>query len=75
MRATLRLDIPVVLPEVPDAADACVARLIASLEGRDGIAEAHVVPPQDGREAQLCVHYDPDAFSLARISDLVKGAG
>ncbi|NIJ64642.1 Cd2+/Zn2+-exporting ATPase [Sphingomonas leidyi] len=75
MRATLRLDIPVVLPEVPDAADACVARLIASLEGRDGIAEAHVVPPQDGREAQLCVHYDPNTFSLARISDLVKGAG
>ncbi|MES1973364.1 MAG: heavy metal translocating P-type ATPase [Pseudomonadota bacterium] len=75
MRAKLRLDIPVVLPEVPDAADACVARLIASLEGRDGISEAHVVPPGDGHEAQLCIHYDPERFSLARIDNLVKGAG
>ena len=75
MRAKLRLDIPVLLPEVPDAADACVVRLIATLEGRDGIAEAHVVPPENGHEAQLCVHYDPDSFSLARINELVRGAG
>jgi Cd2+/Zn2+-exporting ATPase len=75
MPAKLCLDIPVVLPEVPDVADACVARLIGSLKGRDGIAEAHVLPAKNGRDAQLCVHYDPELFSLARISDLVKGAG
>ena len=75
MRAKLRLDIPVVLPEVPDAADACVTRLIATLEGREGIAEAHVVPPENGHQAQLCVHYDPETFSLARINELVRGAG
>ena len=75
MRAKLRLDIPVLLPEVPDAADACVVRLIASLAGRDGIGEAHVVPATDGQDAQLCVHYAPDALSLARIKKLVTGAG
>lgn len=67
IRAKLRLDIPVILPEVPDAADACVARLIATLEGREGITEAHMVPPENGHQAQLCIHHDPDSLSLARI--------
>lgn len=75
MTEKLRLDIPMVLPEVTDVADACVARLTAELEGRPGIEEVHVVPAQDAEPARLCVHYDPDILSLARISDLATAAG
>lgn len=53
MAKAMRLDIPIVLPGVQDEADACVARLIALLEGRPGVAGVHVlakgeVPVADG---------------------------
>ena len=46
----LRLDLPLLLPEVDDADDRCVGRLIAALSGRPGIAEAHVA--RDGAAPQ-----------------------
>ncbi len=76
MSAKLRLDIPVILPEIPDAADACVDRLMGELEGRPGIEQAHVVVGDEpSAPAQLCVHYDPDTLSLARINEIVLAAG
>jgi Cd2+/Zn2+-exporting ATPase len=75
MTDKLRLDIPVILPEVPDAADACVSRLVADLEARDGIESAHVVAASDAAPAQLCVHYDPAQLSLNRITELATAAG
>lgn len=71
----LQLDIPVLLPEVTDAADACVDRLIASLRGRDGVEEVHVVRQTEGSRAKLCIHFDPGALSLARIREIAKAAG
>lgn len=76
MSAKLRLDIPVILPEIPDAADACVGRLMGELTGRPGIEQVHVLKGEGAdAPAQLCVHYDPDTLSLARINDIVVGAG
>ena len=34
MTERLRLELPVILPEVGDAADTCVSRLLADLRGR-----------------------------------------
>lgn len=75
MTQTLQLDIPVVLPEVPDASDACVGRLLADLEGRDGVEKAHVIPADGETEAKLCIHYDPDILPLSRIRESVQAAG
>lgn len=71
----LRLDIPVLLPEVTDAADACVARLVGSLEGRAGIEQAHVVAAAAAAPATLCVHFDPEVVALSRIRELAHAAG
>lgn len=71
----LRLDIPILLPDVPDANDACVARLISEIRGRKGVEEVHVDKGDCLQRAQLCVHYDPDLLPLSRIRDLVKSAG
>lgn len=87
---SIRLDIPVLLPGVKDDQDACVARLVALLDGRDGIERVHVV--HDGDEstahavgehspnapqtpAALCLHYDPDRIALSQIQELAKRAG
>jgi len=69
-----RLDLPLVLPDVPDIEDRCVGRLTSTLAGRPGIDEAHIVTGPAGT-SQLCVHYDPDVISLGRVRELVQAAG
>lgn len=70
-RRKLRLDLPLVLPEVDDVEDRCVDRLLATLAGRPGVDEAHVVPGE-GATPQLCIHYDPDATSPSRVRQLCR---
>ena len=45
MERSTRLDLPILLPEVADARDACVRRLVRLLELRPGVARVHVVQP------------------------------
>jgi Cd2+/Zn2+-exporting ATPase len=75
MTEQVQLEIPLILPDILDANDACVARLIASLSGRPGIEKAHVVPAVADQPSLLCIHYDADTLSLSRIRDIVHAAG
>jgi Cd2+/Zn2+-exporting ATPase len=75
MAEKTKIDLAVVLPDVPDAADACVARLVQRLTDREGVSEAHVVPAIGETPAQLCIHYDPDQLTLSRIREVATGAG
>ncbi|WP_024889484.1 heavy metal translocating P-type ATPase [Luteimonas huabeiensis] len=75
MTEKLRLDLQILLPHVPDQADACVGRLIRDLEGRDGIEQVHVRDGEDGTPAQVCIHYNAEMLPLARIREIVEGAG
>ena len=73
-RRKLRLDLPLILPDVDDIEDRCVERLVDRLAGRPGITEAHIVP-SGGVSAELCIHYDPSAISLSRVRELVQSVG
>lgn len=42
MTSTLRIDVPILLPEVPDARDACVQRLVALASTVPGVERAHI---------------------------------
>lgn len=75
MAETLRLDLPLLLPEVPDARDACVRRLTESLESREGVERAHIRNAEDGARAELCIHYDPAVLPLERIRRVAKTFG
>ena len=90
MTTSIRLDIPVLLPGVKDDQDACVARLVALIEGRDGVERIHIVHDGDETKAHavgehsptapqtpaaLCLHYDPDRITLSQIEDIAKRAG
>lgn len=75
MSEKLRIDLPVLLPSVPEAADACVERLQQLLRHRLGIDDVHVRSGIDEHPAQLCIHYDPEELSLARIREIAKAAG
>ncbi|MEX2399566.1 MAG: heavy metal translocating P-type ATPase [Rhodothermales bacterium] len=76
MNDKLRIDLPIVLPDVPDRRDDCVRRLVELLEDYDGVERAHVLAATDDEPAKLCVHFDPDLVSLShiRIAALRMGA-
>ena len=75
MSDKLELDIPVLLPEVPDAADACVGRLVLTLTAKPGVERVHVVPASAAEPAKLCIHFDPAALPLPRVREMVRAAG
>jgi copper chaperone CopZ len=71
--ATLQLDIPVLLPEIPDIRDSCVQRLEQMLATRRGVRRVHV--KDDVEPAQLCLHFDPNLISLAAVQRMAHQAG
>lgn len=75
MSDSLRIDIPLLLPEVSDAADRCVERLLSELSGREGVDKVHVLEAAGSGTAQLCIHFDQSILSLQRIRQLVDAAG
>ena len=71
---TTRIDLPLLLPEVPDARDACVARLEALVDRYPGVSRAHVVE-EDGGKPALCVHYEPTEVTLSQVERFARSAG
>ncbi|WP_262031973.1 heavy metal translocating P-type ATPase [Microvirga sp. Mcv34] len=71
----LQLDLPVLLPNAPDEADACVARLVNDLSDQEGMEQVHVVPAAGGEPAKLCIHYAPEVLSLSRVREIARQAG
>lgn len=69
------MQIPVVLPGVPDEKDACVTRLIHRMEQQEAIQKAHVAEGKDGQGPQLCFHYDPGVISMDRIRSIAQQEG
>ena len=68
----LRLDLPILLPEVPDARDRCVDRLLEALRAEPAIESAHL---KEGTPPEVCIHYDPDQLALEKVEALAKRAG
>ncbi len=73
--AKIRIELPIILPEIPDERDPCVQRLIGALSTKPGIERVHVLPPEHGRPARLCVHYDPERVRLEDIRRWVRQTG
>jgi Cd2+/Zn2+-exporting ATPase len=72
MAEKLTLDLSLVLPEIPDERDACVGRLTELLQA-EGLEKVHLIHEDGG--ARLCLHYDPQRFSVSRVRELAQAAG
>ncbi|WP_456373531.1 heavy metal translocating P-type ATPase [Thiolapillus sp.] len=68
----LKLDIPLVLPEIEDEHDRCLDTLGKELMLHKGIFQAHV---KEGTSPQLCIHYDPNLITLKELETLVRQSG
>jgi Cd2+/Zn2+-exporting ATPase len=71
----LQIQIPLILPEVPDEKDRCVDTLIDRLQDAKGLEKVHVAEETDNGVPQLCFHYDPDLISLDRVRTLARQTG
>ena len=58
------------LPDLPDAQDACVRRLTELTSQQAGVSLAHATG-----DGALCVHFDPSQVTLAEVQQRVKAAG
>lgn len=71
----IKINLELVLPDVPDERDACVSRIISELKAKKGIEDVHVVPEKPQARAQLCFHYNPDLITVERIETMAQQAG
>ena len=69
---TIKLDIPLLLPDIEDEEDRCLETLEKTLLAQKGIFRAHV---KSGRPPQLCIHYDPNLISLTAVQHIAQDAG
>ena len=75
MSHKLRLELDLLLPDAPGAADACVGRLTELLARENGISGVHVVTPPAPAKPMLCLHYDPGLLSVGRLRNRAMAAG
>src|SRR5690625_7543991 len=71
----LTINLPVLLPDIPDVEDRCVTQLIGTLEGREGIHRVHVKMDDEEMSLLLCIHFDSDVISLRYIKHIVPQPG
>ncbi|MGB8194960.1 MAG: HAD-IC family P-type ATPase, partial [Chitinophagaceae bacterium] len=70
-----RINLDILLPQVPDERDECVERIIHKLHAKRGIEKIHIVPADKNKKAQLCFHYDPNIISVNEIERLAIESG
>lgn len=71
----MQIDLPDVLPEVPNSKDPCVRRLLASVGERDGVLRAHLIAAASGEPATLCVHFDPEKIDRSHLREVILSTG
>ena len=71
----IKIDLDLLLPEIPDERDACVQRIITMMQNHKGVEKAHLLPGNEKDEAKLCFHFDPDQISLEQIQAYAREAG
>ncbi len=74
MGSKVRIDLALLLPDVPDEQDACIQRLVTLLKKKDGIQATHTLT-KDGGKPRLCIHYDPNRITLAQAERFAHAAG
>lgn len=73
--STTKLELPLLLPDIPDERDACVLRLVRSLRALRAVLDVHVVDAPGKGASLLCVHYDSDVMGLGDVERAAAQAG
>ena len=71
----IKINLNIVLPDVPNERDECVQRIISATESKKGIEKVHIVPGTETSKAKLCFHYDPEEISIEQVQKMAADAG
>ena len=71
----LLIEIPLILPEVPDDKDSCVQDCIELLENQKGIEKVHVKQMPNSDVPHLCFHYNSAEISISHIRQIAEQIG
>ncbi|WP_276484791.1 heavy metal translocating P-type ATPase [Paraflavitalea pollutisoli] len=71
----IKINLDILLPDVPNEKDACVNRIMSELKDVHGIEGMHIVPEQSHAKAQFCFHYDPSIISVEKVTEIAQQAG
>lgn len=74
MENKLKLNLRIILPDAELDGDPCVNRLLALLQSRSGVLEAHIKKDED-KQPLLCIHYDQNELGLNQVRYLAEAAG
>jgi Zn2+/Cd2+-exporting ATPase len=75
MTSITRIDLPLLLPDIPDERDTCVARLESVIRESPGIIDIEVVQGGALHAAHLSLHFDPAVIALAEVERTARAAG
>jgi hypothetical protein len=71
----MQINLPDVLPDIPDSKDPCVRRLLASVGEREGVLRAHLIAEAFSEPATLCVHFDPEEIDRLHLREVILTTG
>jgi len=69
----VKLEVASLLPTIPNEQDACLDRLVSSLQSHSGINHAHI--SRDPMPASLCLHFNPETISPQDVIFLANKMG
>lgn len=75
MSKQVRIDLTLLLPDLPDQADECVRRLETMLGSVPGIERVHVAHKDGMNLGELCLHFDPARVSVKDVQQLARSSG
>ncbi|MDM4015109.1 heavy metal translocating P-type ATPase [Roseiconus lacunae] len=70
-----KIELRLLLPDVPDSDDHCVKRLADLLQTKAGIDSTHLLRTESEHPDQVCIHYDPSIVSTGEVRELAKRVG
>ena len=72
---TVKIELKFLLPGVPDSRDQCVERIGDRLREHAGIDHAHISIENEDQPDRLCIHFNPDAMSVADVRQIARREG
>lgn len=75
MSKQIRIDLTLLLPDLPNQADECVRRLEGMLGSEPGIERVHVAHKDGMNTGELCLHFDPARLSVNDVQQLARSSG
>lgn len=75
MTTNTRIDIDLLLPNIPDASDQCLRRLHDRITAKAGVDATHLVERPTDEPDQLCIHYDAQVLPLQVLRQFAEQSG